>query len=410
MRARGVAFAFVLACAGFSTVGSAQTLTGVEPAPSPPPNNRTDQLGAINYTDCVKNRVLNFTVRVTGVGATIDVRTGTNCVDMNGKVNTTDCGSVTTLSVSNTIVIGIDSAAVVAADRRVALSDGGSTCLDNLVNTEPRTVKLNFMLIDNSSTVMTVFTNDVVVDLLGPPAPKSLKAGVGEQRLILDWERPATQDISSYNFYCAPASSAAGSGGSPQAAGAAGSLGTGGLVGMGGGAGAGAVGGVIDDAGTSTDDASTGGAAGVGLPGSGGATADASSGDGQSASASCSTALTPNAVPPVDLPTCGGASDSVASGEARPLQNGVQYAVGVAAVDALGNAGPLSNVACATPQEVDDFFETYRNAGGGAGGGFCALGARPAPGAAALLVVGLLVRRLRRRTAREKKLAQGARS
>jgi hypothetical protein len=69
----------------------------------------------------------------------------------------------------------------------------------------------------------------------------------------------------------------------------------------------------------------------------------------------------------------------------------------VAAVDALGNAGPLSNVACATPKEVNDFFENYRNAGGSAGGGFCALGARPAPGAAAFFVVALLVRRWRRR-------------
>jgi hypothetical protein len=53
----------------------------------------------------------------------------------------------------------------------------------------------------------------------------------------------------------------------------------------------------------------------------------------------------------------------------KPLQNGTQYAVAVAATDAFGNVGPLSDVKCETPAPTTDFWEAYRTAGGGAGGG-----------------------------------------
>jgi hypothetical protein len=390
MGARAFSCPLVLACVGFAGVARAQTIDGVDFATSPAPNDRTGTPEAINYTDCIKNRVLNYTIRVTGV-ATIEVRTGTNCVDANNKVDTANCFLVTTLNVSGTITRPLESQAIVAADRRSVLGDGGTSCADSAVSTDPRQVTLNFMIADSSGTVTGIpVTKTIKIDLLGPPAPKSLKAGVGEQRLVLDWERPATQDLSRYLFFCDPPPSGGTSNAAstPQAAGAAGSLGTVGAGGLG-------VGGVSE---AGTDDASTSDASGVGVSGSGGASGSTAASDGATSS-SCSSILTPGQIAPVDLPTCGGASESVASGEAQPLQNGVSYAVAVAAVDALGNAGPLSNVACATPKEVNDFFETYRNSGGSAGGGFCALGARPAPGAAAFFVVALLVRRWRRRTA-----------
>ena len=43
----------------------------------------------------------------------------------------------------------------------------------------------------------------------------------------------------------------------------------------------------------------------------------------------------------------------------------------VVSFDAHGNHGVASNAACATPEEVDDFFEWYRELGGEAGGGYC---------------------------------------
>ena len=88
------------------------------------------------------------------------------------------------------------------------------------------------------------------------------------------------------------------------------------------------------------------------------------------------------------------------------LTNGVPYHVVVASVDNFGNVGPPSSPpACATPAPVDDFWKIYRQDGGQAGGGFCALEAVGAPastsvafaGAGALVALGL---RRRRRTRR----------
>jgi hypothetical protein len=55
------------------------------------------------------------------------------------------------------------------------------------------------------------------------------------------------------------------------------------------------------------------------------------------------------------------------------LTNGVTYNVAVAAVDGSGNIGPASTLVCDSPAPVVDFWNAYRNSGGLAGGGFCAL-------------------------------------
>jgi hypothetical protein len=66
-------------------------------------------------------------------------------------------------------------------------------------------------------------------------------------------------------------------------------------------------------------------------------------------------------------------SYSAVQGYAKNLRNGRRYAVGLTAVDRLGNESGLSNVLCNSPREVFTFFEDYRNAGGGGGGGFCSV-------------------------------------
>ncbi len=57
--------------------------------------------------------------------------------------------------------------------------------------------------------------------------------------------------------------------------------------------------------------------------------------------------------------------------ELTGLQNNVPYKVSVVAVDSFGNESAIGEVACATPDEVDDFWEVYRKDGGGDDGGFC---------------------------------------
>lgn len=60
------------------------------------------------------------------------------------------------------------------------------------------------------------------------------------------------------------------------------------------------------------------------------------------------------------------------------LTDGTQYSFAVVSVDEVGNPSLLSELACSTPQPVDDFFENYRDAGGTAGGGICACTTGPA--------------------------------
>jgi hypothetical protein len=84
------------------------------------------------------------------------------------------------------------------------------------------------------------------------------------------------------------------------------------------------------------------------------------------------------------------------------LNNDTEYVVGVAATDAYGNVGALStfngsDMICQWPQQVTDFFDSYRAAGGEAG---CALDAPEVPsgaGGSALVFGAALVFALRRR-------------
>lgn len=77
--------------------------------------------------------------------------------------------------------------------------------------------------------------------------------------------------------------------------------------------------------------------------------------------------------PPGGLTECGSVASGI-SGEltTNALTNYQPYAVAVAAYDKFGNSGQLSAVSCATPREITDFYQAYKDAGGQGGGGYCA--------------------------------------
>ncbi len=83
------------------------------------------------------------------------------------------------------------------------------------------------------------------------------------------------------------------------------------------------------------------------------------------------------------------------------LQNGIWYSVGAAAVDRYGNLGAISNIAPGMPIPTVDFYSEYKDVGGSAQGGFCAVASRHSRQSAALgiCLVGLalifIVRRRR---------------
>jgi hypothetical protein len=76
------------------------------------------------------------------------------------------------------------------------------------------------------------------------------------------------------------------------------------------------------------------------------------------------------------------------------------YAVAVSAVDELGNPGPLSNIDCEAPEDLEEFFEAYRRAGGQGGGGFCSVDRGASGSLAWLLAASTLLALLWRRKER----------
>ncbi len=85
------------------------------------------------------------------------------------------------------------------------------------------------------------------------------------------------------------------------------------------------------------------------------------------------------------------------------LQNGIPYAVAVASVDKRGNASVIDSAVLQVPIPTRDFYRSYREGGGSAEGGFCAIattrGARE-PWLALVVILplaALAIRRARRR-------------
>lgn len=221
-------------------------------------------------------------------------------------------------------------------------------------------------------------TAQVQVDSLGPDAPSNVSTTVGENRLLVGWTLPSnTGDVLGYKVYCADGTATE------------------------------AIGTVSGDAGVTGVDASSAldasdldaaSEGGLGTLGGGDLsilTADAglqesdaeSSSSQRTCSASTYSGLVAGAIPPIDskLPAgiwvCGHAGQVTAvSAQASTgrnggsLQNGTTYWVAVAGYDKYGNIGKTSNVACGIPDEVTDFFETYRSAGGQGG---CSLKSLP---------------------------------
>jgi len=168
------------------------------------------------------------------------------------------------------------------------------------------------------------------IDITPPPPPTDVVVNPGDGRLFPSWNVPVAndrEDTLGFKFYCQEVGAApAGQGGSPGT----GSAGT----------------------------AGQGGESTVG--------------------ATCSgSTLTPGMrTESLGRFDCGSTSGRTSrSGQAivegKPLVNGRTYAIGITARDQVFNESPLSDVICATPEEVTTFFEAYNDSGGVGGGGFC---------------------------------------
>ncbi len=225
----------------------------------------------------------------------------------------------------------------------------------------------------------------VRVKLVGPAQCTGVTAGSGDGLLLVNWTPPADTTIQGFNLYSAPA----GSGGT----------GEGGIIT------------ICPDASTGTEEFDDAG--NVIVDDAGNPILFDDAGNPINADAGCYQQIVPpgtnsctNGTGTIDLTTAAVTQingTTNASGTVQGLTNGTSYDVAVAAFDQFGNAGTLSNVVCASPAPIDDFWKVYNQDGGNA---FCALevvGKRGGGAAAALVsIAGLIFLRRRRREKRER--------
>ncbi|MEZ4373043.1 MAG: hypothetical protein R3B07_19630 [Polyangiaceae bacterium] len=382
----------------------------------------------VSATDC-KAEDSHFLLSVSGatVGNTLSVRAGT-CDDKNYN----DEDQCRLLATQQTVKeanfsFKIPFKELIFAKRQLvgkckdSTQDGctvATACTD-LEDGATTAVTLTVSL-DSSGVPSVGKTWEVYYDLAGPDGPTGVSLGLGEEQLKVSWKALNDSDIDGYKFFCEPKPSdsstqsfepmgpatggsagagTAGAGGATAGAGGA-TAGAGGATAGAGGATAGA-GGATAGAGGATAGAggtlsAVGGTSAAGAAGTSGVAGTGGTASGSDCTAS---ALIPGEIPPSDYECGSTGTNNATSGTVKGLLNGTKYTIGVAAVDNLGNVGTLSELACDTPEPVDDFYEVYRRAGGKGGNGYCSINQSSAPGMLGLVLAAMGALVLRRRRA-----------
>ena len=384
----------------------------------------------LSFADCSAPTSFTFKLEAATASGQVLVRgsaTGATACNSQDNVNSGSCIDITSANADSQgdLTVTLSSADIAALISTV------SGCTDTNSNTGGTTVSIYF--IDGTSDGADSTTAyDIAVDLLGPPPPTGVTAGISDETsLLVSWTPPSdSSDLQSgggFKIYCVTAPDAQGSDGSGgsgtggSGTGAGGSGGTGGTgtggeggaggagVGGAGGAGVGGAGGAgVGGAGGAgvggAGGAGAGGAGGAGVGGAGGSgtggtdvggsdvggsdvggsdvggaggsTTSSSSSDGGGGSSSSSSTCSDSTVTPGELlgagvTECGSVTGSVTTSTTVAVQPNTETLVIVASFDKHGNTGVLSNTACGTPEPVTDFFEWYKLWGGEAGGGFC---------------------------------------
>jgi hypothetical protein len=320
---------------------------------------------------------------------------------------------------------------------------GADVCAKQTVDTAT-SVSVYFMATVSGYIVMNsqAYSYAIKADLLGPPAPAGFSIADGDTLFVLNWTANSEADTAAYNVYIDPypGQEEAGSSNTPQAD-CPGMSVDASDADVGASTGTGDDGAVSDDSAASDDmtssSSSSSSSGSAGAPDACHTLVSAGSASGNNCgSPALATApivnLGAGTVTTVEddsgdeagtttvvggggignLPTTLlyppglGASDvsisdkTTSSFTISGLTNGLYYNVAIASVDGSGNIGPQSVQQCDFPAPVDDFWKTYRQAGGSAGGGLCALEGvgEPAPAAAGLgLVAAALALRVRRK-------------
>jgi hypothetical protein len=335
---------------------------------------RTDPVSRywINRSECVSGDEITFPMILTDYGGTeLEIWVGEGTGDCTSREART-----TTNATCWRIYKGIQGTNVpsvtikvqdIAAKKKPPVHDlsigGPEDC--NATTTAAQSITLYFMLIASLDNQGGESWN-TSLDLAGPNAPAGLSVGVGSTLLKANWLQNSDTDVASYRFFCDPppgvmadADHTFGPGPRVEA-----SI---------------PIVPICPDASADVDDAEAPDADPACTDGGGGT--GGSGGSGGTSTGCGTTVLARDLIPDPDFAAkyaCGsGAAKASTSAIITDLINGQPTNVAIAAIDAAGNAGPLSDIVCGVPEPVDGFDEVYRRAGGSAGDGFCAISSYP---------------------------------
>lgn len=388
----------------------------------------------VNYEDCLEDQEIEFPLQMSGFdpNATVQVWASTNGTDCSAQTARTGgyqlCWQlITGIPLQLTVPVYIkvrDIMAGASPASPTALRRDVGIC--GLVDLNTISVQFLYFPPGNPSQASSSQTVTIQVDTVGPAPPSGIHTLPGDTRIYVNWDSISGEGgvtaLTGVKIYC----DQNGNTSVPSVAQCQRVLDSGiPEVDLS----------QIGEAGvtpvTTTNDASTFHSEERGLLADGGdagddggdassidvTTTDAASSDGATTSSgdanggTCTnTNFAPTngnaVVPNADFDSCflcgtitGNTGTSITASGFRgaPLTNNQHYAVAVAATDAFENVGALSPIYCEYPELTNDFWRTYKNDGGGAGGCDTAGDEAPLGSVAALLgviVVGLsLVRR-----------------
>lgn len=354
----------------------------------------------INYTDCMADLDLAFSLQVTNPSSTDTLQVWAGPYSATGNTASTStsstasapcvfpatraeqCWPVVSGSVSPTATITVRAQDVVNQVPSNSYSAATSAACTLQTTPGPISLGIYFMyLAADSSVDGTAGVYQIQTDTLGPYAPADVTLTIGDRSGSLSWTPPGdpTDSVVGYYVYCQNDGDAGVSTGPCNSS-------------------------VFESTFTVNVTSTDAGAA------ADAAVADAAS-DADAAlvfDSGTTVPVTPAGVS--QIPTSYQCAPIVSGDTASSLSNSLtltnydHYVFAVAAIDDLGNVGAVGNLVCGTPGPIQDFWYDYVQDGGQGGGGYCALEGvgLPAGGSCMALGVGLgvigLVRR--RRTSR----------
>jgi hypothetical protein len=310
----------------------------------------------ISYSDCFVGDQWTFSLTVRDTSNPLEIWAGTeNCAVNRSREDRGQCWIVARVAqLSDTVEVTVPVRNVVARRLNTVEPPDDVTRLVCDDSTDPSGEAVTFyFMIEEGGQADEYFAWDASgnggtgFDMVGPAPPGNIGVGIGESQLSIQIDDINEEtDRDRFQAYCVPEGTTLADIGlgrdEPGIVDAGGSF-------------------AVTDAGL---DAGTLDAGSTAPP-------PASTDAGGFPPAACFTEVLRAGRRPPPAFSCGSASETSRTLNTSVLTNGVNYAVGVAGQDNIGNAGLLSSVECGTPIPLDDFFELYSRRGGPGGGGFC---------------------------------------